>query len=118
MFSYHGWKRGSILSFVGNWSGKGSYTRGHTRRNTKLILNRFNSVTVNHVAVVDKFKRLSPTRRTTVNRDINGVTNIALIGCSCVVSESSFEEILLTQTSTTCHTIINATLESPVASET
>ncbi|KAG2195154.1 hypothetical protein INT47_006603 [Mucor saturninus] len=129
IFSYHGWKQGSILFFVGNWSGKGAYIRGHTRRSMKPILNRFNSVANDHIAVVDEFKstitcsscfevttkqvvrvgekrvkrikgavtctnhncprRLSPTRRTTVNRDMNGTINIALIGFSCVVSNNS-----------------------------
>ncbi|KAI7875835.1 uncharacterized protein EV154DRAFT_486625 [Mucor mucedo] len=56
IFSYHGWKRGSILSFVGNWSGKGAYIRGHTRRSMKPILNRLNSVADDYIAVIDEFK--------------------------------------------------------------
>ncbi|KAI7894604.1 uncharacterized protein EV154DRAFT_478278 [Mucor mucedo] len=144
MFSYCSWKRGSIISFVGNWSGKGTYIRaGHTRRSIKPILNRFDSVADGHVAAVDGFKltticsscfdvttkqvvkvgenrlkrikdavtctnhncprRLYPTRRTTVNRDMNGASNIALIGF-LVWSQKTlyhfhlFEEVLITQT--------------------
>jgi hypothetical protein len=50
-------KKGALLlSFFGNWSGGGKYIHGHSRRSTKPFVARMESVKVDKIFVVDKFK--------------------------------------------------------------
>lgn len=58
MFDIHGvQKKGSgVVTFVGDWSGTGSYIRGHARRSLGPIIERLESVKNDHVCKVDEYK--------------------------------------------------------------
>lgn len=47
---------GSLLTFVGNWSGCSPFLRGHSRRSLKPIVERLAAVEGDHVFTIDEFR--------------------------------------------------------------